>query len=133
MTSSRDYPYIRAWYAMTGSYEYYIRDRVEQARAEKAPSDAVYLLGDGTWATTDDILPADTRRQLGLEPLPMREPDIAEILMAVREGMYRSMHLRDLYGLDGIEEIDPATLLVRFSSGWNLKVHLELQAPSPSE
>jgi hypothetical protein len=58
-----------------GSYDYYVRDQVQQAREDNAPANALYRRENGTWATTDDITSATTRVQLGLEPLPAIEPE----------------------------------------------------------
>ena len=37
-----DYPYIRAWYRISGSFPYYIEQQVELARKDNAPHDAVF-------------------------------------------------------------------------------------------
>lgn len=56
-----DYPYIRAWCRMMGSYDYYLQNQLHRARAEKAPFDAVFErteLGGtktGVWARFSEV------------------------------------------------------------------------------
>lgn len=69
MPNNNDYPYIRAWCKMMGSFDYWLQDQLEQARADNAPQNATYRRDDGTWSTTDNITNPDTRTQLGLPPL----------------------------------------------------------------
>lgn len=68
--NTNDYPYIRAWGKLMGSYRYFIEDEIDRARSEGAPLNATSRGHDGTWSTTDDIVSDDTRKQMGLEPLP---------------------------------------------------------------
>ena len=57
-----DYPYIRVWHQMTGSYQYYIDHLVELARAEQAPENAIYKdTMTGQWRTIDDMKDKRTR------------------------------------------------------------------------
>jgi len=53
-----------------GSYEYWLQMQLEQARTDNAPQNAVHRRDDGTWSTTDDILPDDVRARYDLKPLP---------------------------------------------------------------
>ena len=39
---TKDYPYLRAWCKMMGSYDYYLQAQLEKARKDKAPEDAIY-------------------------------------------------------------------------------------------
>jgi hypothetical protein len=49
-----DYPYIRAWGRMMGSYRYYVEGQLQLARQEKAPQNATYR-GEEGWHTWDDF------------------------------------------------------------------------------
>jgi len=49
-----DYPYITAWGKMLGSFDYYIKNVIEQAQKENAPKRSVYKRAVGTWCTLDD-------------------------------------------------------------------------------
>jgi hypothetical protein len=51
----RGYPYIRRWGHMLSSLDYYIEDQITLARLTKAPRDATYRRGDGTWATVSEL------------------------------------------------------------------------------
>lgn len=68
--ADNDYPFIRLWGREMGSYAYYINDQVDLARKENAPENVISRDHDGTWKTTDDILSDNTRKRLGLDPLP---------------------------------------------------------------
>lgn len=75
-----DYLYVRAWCRMMGSYDYYVRQQVQQARADGAPERAIYkdvpsaslgmesgTLTDapgGHWKTLDDVERADVRARI---------------------------------------------------------------------
>lgn len=39
---AKDYPFIRAWCAVTGSSDWYTRDRIEEAKRMNAPANATY-------------------------------------------------------------------------------------------
>ena len=66
MTAQPDYPWIRAWCHMLGSYAYYTKRQGEQARQDHAPGNAIYKQQDGSWATTDDSTNPEALRSLGL-------------------------------------------------------------------
>lgn len=52
-----DYIYIRAWHRMTGSFNYYIEDQVDKARADKAPETAIYFDRYGNrWVTLEECV-----------------------------------------------------------------------------
>ena len=63
---TRDYTMVWAWGTLLHSERWYVAQQVEQAREDGAPQDAVYRRGNGTWATTDDVVNEDTRERLGL-------------------------------------------------------------------
>jgi hypothetical protein len=69
-----EYKGIRAWGEMLHSYEYYIRIQIEEARADKAPEDAVFKRQDGTWATYKDITNEETRAALDKLFKPLNVP-----------------------------------------------------------
>jgi hypothetical protein len=86
--TSNDYPFIRAWGRIMGSHRDYIDHQVELARQDQARPDAIYRRDDGTWATTDEILRSDTRRRLGLDPLPLQEPELTALLPQLRQAVH---------------------------------------------
>ena len=50
-----EYIYIYAWHKKSGSFDYYINNLIEKAKAEKAPKTAVYY--DNTkkrWVTLEE-------------------------------------------------------------------------------
>jgi hypothetical protein len=57
-----DYPYIRAWGRMLHSHEYYIKNQIEQARADNAKLDSIYKNNAGSWQTIRDVKNEQTRR-----------------------------------------------------------------------
>jgi hypothetical protein len=64
-----DYPAIRAWGKLMGSYSYYIENEVALARANKAPQDAIYRRVDledkiTGWARVKDIKDLDKRSDM---------------------------------------------------------------------
>jgi hypothetical protein len=132
MPSANDYPFIRAWGRLMGSYNYYIRDQVQQARDDHAPANAVYRREDGTWATTDDITPATTRIQLGLDPFPPVAPDQEVVLTGIAHAIVTTDWLRERFGLLVVDQPDDHTLVARFSTGWSLRLNTELLPPDPS-
>ena len=94
-----EYPFIRAWGQMMGSRDPYIRDQFARARAEGAPPTAIYRTQAGTWATTEDITRSTTRRELGLDPLPVRAPEVAELTVYLRTLLAGDEYLREVHGL----------------------------------
>ena len=58
---NNDYTLIRLWGQQLGSYQYYIKDRVAEARADRAPQTAIYKK-DGKWFTLDDVKNLSTLR-----------------------------------------------------------------------
>jgi hypothetical protein len=131
MASFDDYPYIVAWGRMMGSQRPYIHQQVEQARAESAPPNAIYRREDGAWATTEEIQRDDTRRQLGLDPLVPRKPDLATIAPELRNAILWTEYFRDLFGMTQVLQQGDHTLLIQFSTGWSVRLTLELEAPEP--
>jgi hypothetical protein len=63
MTKKIDFPYIRAWGRMMGSFGSYIELEVDHARQTNAPYDAIYERG-GKWQTYNDITSYETRRTI---------------------------------------------------------------------
>jgi len=58
-----EYRYIWAWNFITGSYPYYIKNLIEQAKRDKAPSDALYFGGlHGRWVCLSDLAPDHSMR-----------------------------------------------------------------------
>lgn len=53
--SSLDYLYIRAWGRSLGSFQNYIDNELEKARADNAPQNAIYRDNEGRWHTFDNI------------------------------------------------------------------------------
>lgn len=51
----KEYPYIRAWCQMLGSFPYYVELEITRATADRAPETAIYQNIDGTWATFEEI------------------------------------------------------------------------------
>lgn len=127
ISSSDDYPYIRAWGVMLGSSRDYIDTQVAQARADGVPANAIHKNTDGYWSSTDDITSPDTRHYLGLPPLPPlppRDSDPAEILAELAELVRGSSRLRDVYGLTGCRVSDGHALRLEFSTGAALALRL---------
>lgn len=63
--SVRDYPWIRAWDRMMGSFSYWTDMQLIRARADNAPQDAVYYNQDvGLWVTLEEIESEETRTRL---------------------------------------------------------------------
>ena len=59
-----DYKFIRAWWKMLGSFSYFVKGEVEQARRDNAPQNAVYRNADGRWVTYDEITSERTRERV---------------------------------------------------------------------
>lgn len=127
MTEQNDYPYIRAWGKLLGSFHYYVREQVEQARADRAPTNATHRKVDGTWATTDDITRAETRRQLGLEPLPPLTPELSHLIPVLLNALQHDDELLDRYGMNGVSVSETNILAVQFSTGWTALLEVSLQ------
>ena len=94
-----EYRFIRAWGELLGSREPCIRDQIARARTENAPPTAIYRTQAGTWATTEDITRSTTRRELGLDPLPVRAPEVAELTVYLRTLLAGDEYLREVHGL----------------------------------
>ena len=60
----KDYKYIRAWGMMLHAFPDYIEKEVEKARRDGAPETAIYLYGDGTWATFESIRLVGTKKKI---------------------------------------------------------------------
>lgn len=58
-----DYPYIRAWGHLMGSFAYYVERQVTKARDENAPKTAIYR-GYHAWHTVGEIQSPATRRSV---------------------------------------------------------------------
>lgn len=59
---NNDYPCIRAWDQMMGSYAYFTEQQIERARAENAPQDATFYNDTKKrWSTLKDIASAQTQ------------------------------------------------------------------------
>jgi hypothetical protein len=63
MTTDNDYPYLRAWCRLMGSYKYYIEDQLDLARSGRAPQTAIYMMANGTWQTIEKVTNPHTRQQ----------------------------------------------------------------------
>lgn len=71
-----DYPYIRAWYRISGSFPYYIEQQVELARQENAPHDAVFRhLNQPIWYTVNQIGNKETKTAIIAEAQRISEAD----------------------------------------------------------
>ena len=128
--TSNDYPYIRAWGRMLGSDSYYIDRQVAQARTDGAPPNAVYRNANGQWQTTDDVVLADSRIALGLDPLPLRPIDAAQLAQHLHGTIAAWGPLRYLYGLNAIELLPRnAGLRLTFSTGYTAELRLTVQRP----
>lgn len=66
MAKNTDYPFIRLWGQLMGSFSYYIQDQLERARQTNAPRTATFertLAGgakSGEWATVEGIQDGNT-------------------------------------------------------------------------
>lgn len=56
-----DFPYIRAWGHMMGSFQYYIDEQLRKAREDGAPETAIYRNDDGSWCTWEGIKSEHTK------------------------------------------------------------------------
>jgi hypothetical protein len=58
-----DYPFIHAWGARMGSFQYYIKDQVMDARADNALQTAIYKdYNTKKWRTIDDVSNPEARQ-----------------------------------------------------------------------
>lgn len=74
----KDYPYIRAYGLLLGSFPSYIDSEVEKARRTNAPQTAVSQYQDGSWATFEDITFSDTRERIAAIVAEMQEEHASE-------------------------------------------------------
>ena len=74
----KDYPYIRAYGLLLGSFPSYIDSEVEKARRTNAPQTAVSQYQDGSWATFEDITFSDTRERIAALVADMQEEQASE-------------------------------------------------------
>lgn len=62
ITKDNDYPCIRAWDRMMGSYAYYTDNQIAQARADKAPQDATFYNSEKKrWSTLKEVQNVQTQ------------------------------------------------------------------------
>lgn len=75
----KDYPYIRAYGLLLGSFQSYIDSEVEKARRTNAPQTAVSQYQDGNWATFEDITFSDTRERIAAIVAEMQKENAGEM------------------------------------------------------
>jgi predicted transcriptional regulator len=75
----KDYPYIRAYGLLLGSFQSYIDSEVEKARQTNAPQTAVSQYQDGNWATFEDITFSDTRERIASIVAEMQKENAGEM------------------------------------------------------
>ena len=75
----KDYPYIRAYGLLLGSFQSYIDSEVEKARRTNAPQTAICQLPDGRWSTFEDIRFNDTKERIAALVANMQEEPISEM------------------------------------------------------
>ena len=75
----KDYPYIRAYGLLLGSFQSYIDSEVEKARRTNAPQTAVSQYQDGSWATFEDITFSDTRDRIASIIAEMQKENVGEM------------------------------------------------------
>jgi hypothetical protein len=51
----KKYPFICAWGARLGSFQYYIDGEIERAMFDRASTRAIYKDNNGKWHTIDDV------------------------------------------------------------------------------
>jgi hypothetical protein len=56
-----DYPYIKAWGRLLGTYKQHVDAEIERAQMLDAPHDAMYQRANGSWGTFRSIQNADTK------------------------------------------------------------------------
>ena len=125
-----EYRFIRAWGELMGSREPYIRGQIARARAEGAPPTAIYRTQSGDWATTEGITRAALRRQLGLDPLPPRAPEDADLTVYLRILIAGDERLRDVHGLSEVTVPGPGRVRLVFTTGHH--AHLDVQVTDAS-
>lgn len=74
-----NYPYIRAWGMMLGSFSSYIDYEVRKAEWTHAPQTAFYLHQDGSWETFEGIQLSDTRERIISLVETMKKPSTNEM------------------------------------------------------
>ena len=57
MEKKIDYPYVRAYYELTGLQDYHVKDFVALAQKDGAPPDAAFRDKDGAWKMIKDVKP----------------------------------------------------------------------------
>lgn len=75
----KDYPYIRAYGLLLGSFQSYIDSEVEKARRTNAPQTAVSQYQDGSWETFEDITFSDTRDRIASIVAEMQKENAGEM------------------------------------------------------
>ncbi|MGC5322761.1 hypothetical protein ACPXB5_28980 [Micromonospora arida] len=129
---NEDYPYIRAWGRMRGSAPDYLAYLLDLARAQNAPADAVeFRHRDGHWITTDEIWAADSRRHLGLDPIPPIAPDLDLVVVEIGNAMRCSRWMTDRNGLREVQRLDMNRLRMTFATGFTGDLHVEITPPRP--
>ena len=128
-----EYRFIRAWGELLGSREPFIRDQIARARAEGAPPTAIYRTQAGTWATTEGITRAALRRQLGLDPLPPRAPEVADLTVYLRILLAGDERLRDVHGLSEATVPGPGSVRLVFTTGHHAHLDVSITDGASSE
>jgi hypothetical protein len=111
---------------MLGSFAPYIDHQIELARADNAPAHAVYR--DRVWQTTDDIVSAETRRALGLDPLPPIPVTVAALVEDIAARLRSSGWLRDRHGTADVRP-DSGALSLTFTPGHTALIRFALADP----
>ena len=58
----KNYPLVRAWCAMSGSFDYYTSEQIRLAEQDRAPQDAIYRdVTTGNWRRFQDIKYDETK------------------------------------------------------------------------
>lgn len=78
---AKDYPYIRAWGEMMGSFRPYILGEVDKARRTGAPHTAIYER-DGTWHTIEGVTNGETRHYFMVRGLMTPDWEVPDSLKA---------------------------------------------------
>lgn len=65
MAKANDYLHLRAWCVLLGSKEYYLAAQLEQARADHAPDDAIYVdYSTHTWRRFSEVTALGTKSRV---------------------------------------------------------------------
>lgn len=75
----KDYPYIRAYGLLLGSFPSYIDGEVEKAGRANAPQTAISRRQDGSWTTFEEIQFDDTRERIAALVAKMQEEQASEM------------------------------------------------------